>query len=482
MHPALEAYEEFAAPFAPQKSPMSLVSSYCNAKQREFIAHDSRWKAWIATRRSSKSTAAVVGAIQICLDKPRSNILYVGLTLDAVLRTVYFEIFESIFLTNKIPAELKYKNQIVFANGSRIYCLGSDATKKEKDKFRGFKGALVIIDECQSHGQDLKVLLEDILGPTLADTHSPIWLLGTCGPKQGRNYWYEITAKRLHPQWWVFESKWEDNDSIERSTGQPVNQNVAKHLAEKRELHPGIELTPGYRQEWCGEWVQETSAHIYKYRPKPIDMPNDTYLLTATYVLGVDLGYNDPTALVTICYNSDFNNKLYVIDSFCKSEMTVPEVVDKIRELDKRYHYVHMVGDSSSLQVFETLRQNYNIPVVKAGRAGKLSHQMIINSDFLTGQVVILPTPGNQELINQLQTVIWKESELEKGDYVEDPAYKNDLTDALLYAHNFSRHAWYDPPKPKKGPPTNAEIQAQLMKQLMRPQTQTIDFALPNEE
>lgn len=148
---SLAAFNRELERAAPSAGRVDLVELHSNAKQREFIRHPALFKAWIATRRSSKSTAAAVGAIQVCLDKPWQKVLYVGLTLESTLRTVYDEILTQIFLRHRIPAEPKYKNQIVFSNGSRIYCLGVDANRKEKEKFRGFKGALVVVDECQSH-------------------------------------------------------------------------------------------------------------------------------------------------------------------------------------------------------------------------------------------------------------------------------------------------------------------------------------------
>ncbi len=410
-----------------------------------------------------------------------AKVLYVGLTLESTLRTVYDEILTQIFLRHRIPAEPKYKNQIVFSNGSRIYCLGVDANRKEKEKFRGFKGALVVVDECQSHEQDLRVLLNEILGPTLADTKSPVWLLGTAGNKKGTNYWHEVTRLRKHPQWWVYESSWRDNDSIESNTGRRVCDNVREYLEELQRLHPGIERTSGFRQEWLGEWVEDSTAHIYTYRAND-DRPSAAFLDTATYVLGLDLGYNDPTAMVVVAYNTRHSSKLYVVDSFCQSGMLVPDIVAKIRELDRRYHFVHMVGDSASLQVFETLRETYSLPLEKADKAGKLSHQLVINSDFVTGNVVVLPTAGNGALVDQLQTVIWREDKLAEGKHVEDPAFKNDLTDALLYAHHFSRHQWYEPPKPPKGLPTNADHEAilrSIMFKQQRERLSEVDYAAP---
>ncbi len=35
-----------------------------------------------------------------------------------------------------------------------------------------------------------------------------------------------------------------------------------------------------------------------------------------------------------------------------------------------------------------------------------------------------------------------------RGEYKEDPKQEDHLTDSLLYAHHFSRHYFFNPPKP----------------------------------
>jgi hypothetical protein len=200
--------------------------------------------------------------------------------------------------------------------------------------------------------------------------------------------------------------------------------------------------------------VKPTTALIYHYSTANLighsnckyTAPTYEFLLTATYVLGLDLGYNDPTAMTVVAYNNKYSNKLYIIETFQQSEMLIQEVATKIKELDSRYHFSYMVGDSSSLQVFETISQTYSLPIEKANRQGKLSHQLILNSDMKCELVLFMP--GNGELINQLETCTWSKSQFETGKYVEDPKHPNDQVDSFLYAFFYSRHLWFKEPKP----------------------------------
>jgi hypothetical protein len=437
--------------------------------QRKFIADQSPNKALFGERRGGKSTVMGICAIAQALAHPFSQILYVGLTEASVKKIMYDQVLAMLKRKHDLPATLIGNNEMRFVNGSIIYLIGLDANKKQKEKVRGVKASLILMDEMQSYTQDARLIIKEVLGPAAADTKASTILGGTAWNSLGKNYWHEITKDNtkqnpigpslLHPEWKVYRCEWVNNTAIDEMTGNRICDNVAAYLAKERADHPGIELTDSYRQEWNAEWIIQTSSLIYRYSNanllhSPLCREIDTnriismadgFMQGATYILGIDLGYNDPTALTVVAYNLRYSNKLFVIETFKQSEMLVADVAMKIKQLDEHYHFTYMVGDISSLQVFETLKQNYSLPIEKANRAGKLSHQYTLNSDLQTRSVIIMP--GNDELIEQLKTCVWLQSGLDDGKHIEDPAIKNDLSDSFLYAHNFSRHMWYTAPK-----------------------------------
>lgn len=461
-----------------------------NPWQADFIHDTRRHKALFGERRSGKTTLMGIAAIDHGLTHPYSKLLYVGLTSESCQRVMYDEVLSLLVRKYNLPAKLVGGDELRFDNGSILYLIGLDANKKQKEKVRGTKASLILIDEMQSYTQDTSVIINDVLGPAAADTKAAMIIGGTAGNINKKSYWYQITKDNtkvtpinqsiLHPEWQVYRCEWEKNNAIDEQTNSPVCDNVREYLTKLQTDHPGIQLTDSYRQEWNAEWITITSALIYRYteanllnHPTCTDlstaariiMPTAHFLSTATYVLGLDLGYNDPTAMTVCCYNLKYSNKLYVIETFNQSSMLVPEIADKIKSLDKLYHFTYMVGDSSSLQVFETLKQTYSLPIEKANRAGKLSHQLVLNSDLQCRSVVIFP--GNDILIDQLASVQWQRQALEEGRYVEDPSFKNDQSDSFLYAHHFSRHLWYEAPNPKPVITTQQEALTLLTKELL---------------
>lgn len=464
--------------------------------QQNFIQDTNSHKALFGERRGGKTTLMAIAGIEQCLRVPYSKVLYIGLTQDSCEKVMYNEILARLIRQFQLPAKLVGGDQMRFDNGSILYLIGLDANKKQKEKVRGIKSSLNMIDEMQSYTQDTQLIINEVLGPAAADTKAHTILGGTAGNSLGENYWYQITRYNtkenpiapsiLHPEWIVYRCMWENNTSIDELTGKRVCDNVREYLNEQKEKHPGIETTDSWRQEWEAVWIVQTTALIYRYNDnlaKSYEEPSIKFLSDANYVLGLDLGYNDPTAMTVVAYNIKFSNKLYVIRTFQSSELLVPQVAAKIKELDKIYNFTKMVGDSSSLQVFETLKQDYQLPIEKANRQGKRSHQLVLNSDLQMRSVIIMQ--GNDDLISQLKTCIWDNNALKKNDYKEDPKYKNDLSDSFLYAHHASRHLWYEAPASKLNPLTMTREyhEQELTKHLIERNQSSeygIDFAEPN--
>jgi hypothetical protein len=451
--------------------------------QRAFVLDKSPRKALFGERRGAKTTVMGIACVARRLQYPNSKGVYVGLTQDSATRVFCDEVLDRLRRKFELPFKIIGDNEAHFENGSIIYVIGLDATKKQKERVRGIKASDITIDEMQSFTQDIGRIIQEVLGPAAADTMAPITIGGTAGDAFDHNYWYQLTRDNtpqtppgtpstLHPEWKVWRCKWSENSSIDEVTGRRVCDNIRAWQDVQKREHPGIELTDSWLREWEARWVILTSSLIYRFGKvnllghaecreivtgAPIPYPSERFLAGATFVLGIDLGYNDPTALVVCCYNTEFSAKLYVVETFQKSEMLIADVHIELQRLEERYRFTYMVGDSSSLQVFETLRQTHGWSIEKADRQGKRSHQLMVNSDLQTRVVVVMP--GNELLVNQLSSCRWEPRALEEGKYVEDPRDANHLADAFLYAHTFSRSLWYEAPKQRKEKTNDDRVQ-----------------------
>ena len=479
--------------------------------QAEFLADPASRKALFGERRGGKSTEMAIAAINKALSKAYSQVLYIGLTQDSCKRTMYDQVLSRMLRTYNLPAKLVGDDECRFDNGSIIYLIGLDANKKQKEKVRGTKASLILIDEMQSYTQDTALIINEILGPTAADTKAAIIIGGTAGNALGKNYWHEITKdnlkadpstwiadSKMHPEWKVYRCSWSENTAVDEQTGNRVCDNVREYLAELVSKHPGIELTDSYRQEWNAEWILQTSARIYRYEPinSTTNLPSwcqPSFGSETVFGLGLDLGFSpDPNGFVITAYNLKYDNCYYVVKSFQVGELPTQKLAQEIQRLNQQYRFAYAVADAGGMgkQIVVDLNLTYGsmigLNILPADKFGKLAHQNMINSDFLTKQVVIYE-PDNQALISQLLSVVWGRNALLDGRYEEDPKYSNHLTDDLLYAHFHSRHNWYEAPKPRVfHDPTNQERYAQIVKQLISRNKPTgfggIDFSEPNRE
>lgn len=448
----VEAAQEVLATRA--NTPPVNVLQDCLPYQLQFINDPSKRKAICSTRRSAKTYCACLYMVHAAVQSPNSKITYLTLTNESAKRIVWKTIIEPICLKHNITVELiDSKSEIRFANGSTIYLVGLDATPKQMNRLRGNAFDLGILDECQDFTQDLQEIYKGVLKMTLAQTGATLCMLGTPGNSMGKHYWWLLNQPdSQETEWKRFFFDWRHNTSVDPKSNRRVCDAIQEEVNRDLERKPLMIEDPAYRREIMGEWVIETDARIYRYEPKLNDIEEyltPAFLKTATYALGFDLGYHpDPTSLVLGCWNTNYDGYLYILQAEEHHQMVTEDLAKRIKQLQEEYSLSYIVGDSANLNVISDLRRTYSIPTLKADKLGKLGHQNMLNSDFITNHIKLY-RPKTTILATQLQTVIWSKQSLFLGKHTEDPKYDNHCTDALLYLHFFSRHHWYEAPKPK---------------------------------
>lgn len=448
------------------------VLSECFTQQLDFINDPAKRKVLCLPRRSGKSTAVAIYIIWVALNNPGLKLLYVNTTKGEAKNVMWHQIFEQIFIRLNIKAELvDTKNEIRFDNGSIIYLYGVDSTPKEMNKLRGKKYGLAVVDECQNYTQDLEQMINQVMGPTLADADATICMIGTPGNSMGEHFWWKINKPNsLEKGWKFFTWSWKDNPH--------VRENMQKHVDQLLKDNPLNAETDWFRQEYLGEWVVTRDARVYKSQDTNyIDsFPNGLLKNGVTYILSLDLGYYDATAFTISVFNKKFDNNLYIIESFKRSHLTITAVAQIIKELQLKYPFMYIVVDAANSQAVEEMRRIHSLPLTAADKLGKEAHISLLNSDFITQNIKILKQ-NNQDLIKELQTLIWDQKALLLGKHKEDARKENHLTDALLYCHHFSRHYWYSPQKPIIDP--EEDIINQIEKQFGNKQSNIKQIKVP---
>jgi len=139
-------------------------------QQRAFIEDPAKLKWALCTRRAAKSYSDGLALAKAALEHPDLSCLYIGLTRESAKRIMWKDVqFNESELSAKFP------------NGSVIYLVGADSNEDERQKLLGQKFVLVVIDEAQAFGIDLRQLVYGVLKPAVADYRGTIVLTGTPG-------------------------------------------------------------------------------------------------------------------------------------------------------------------------------------------------------------------------------------------------------------------------------------------------------------
>ena len=438
-------------------------------KQREVIRCKAKRIALHVGRRGAKTSVIVLLYIMYALMHENIRLVFIGLSGENA---------ENAFL----PHAKKFMNKVGLEEGidytynkterlfefkethSTISLKGWDTSYKEMGKILGGQCFSVCLDEMQNQSQDTEKAIEHYIGPAVSDYipvgGGTIYCLGTSGDFMGDNFWYRICTtkegeldkkdrpQKAHMGWTYFT--WLDKEN--------PHMLEAKLMEDEEFLErhgPGFEQLDFYQQQYLNKWITDGQRRVYLLKDHNLmgnelcqtGTPNAAFLHNATYVLGMDFGfYPDPMAFVIGCYNLKYSNKLFIIDCFQQTNMLIGAIHLKLLELKKLYRFSTIVADAGAQAKSHVadLNETYKHNIVAADKLGKFAHQNMINSDFLTEDIII--APKCQDLISELQNLIWDPIKLNKGKRVEKDSLPNNLCDALLYMHHFSRHQWYRVP------------------------------------
>ncbi len=393
-------------------------------QQKAFIQDVGKFKSAVCSRRAGKSHALAVYLIIECLLHGGANCIYGALTRASAKKVIWGLLKK---LTKRFELGCKFNETeltCTFANDSIIYCVGlNDVVAAES--LRGMALRLAVLDEAQSYGSHITYVIEDIITPALIDFNGTLCLVGTpnascTGP------FYEATtgADKTYSS-----HKWTLLDN-------PYIKHAAEWLENYRKKKRWSANNPQYLREYCGVWVKTEGDLVYRF-DRNRNMRSFPGGKDWQYILGVDLGYNDATAITVLAF-SEASPNLHVVSTFKRSQLIVTEVVNVVRDFQSRYNPVATVCDTGGLgkTIVEEMRKRYGISIKAAEKTKKFEYIELVNSDFFEGKIQL--DLELTEFRNELEMLQWDEDRKK-----EDPRYENHLCDSFLYAWRESTHWGY---------------------------------------
>lgn len=410
-------------------------------QQKRFIEDPAKLKELSCTRRGGKSMTAAIYLILEAEKNPGCNCLAIGLTRESIKSILWKDCLR--FLNEKFQLSAIFnltELTMTLTNGSVIRLTGIDSDENESRKLLGAKYRLVCIDEGSMYTIDLRNLVYGILKPAMTDPNAggqrgTIAMMGTSS-NFTRGLFYDVATGK-EPGWSVHEWSAHDNPYVAKQWQEELDE-----IAEQRPLYME---TPQFKQWYLNQWVVDEEKLCYKFNENKNLYSERPNLNTAlwTYVLGIDLGWEDETAFVLSSFHAN-NPKLYIVETYSKKHMTLPDVEAKIHEFQRRYEVSRIIIDGSAKQAIETMRTKTSIPFEFADKQGKEAFIELLNSDLLQEKIKIHKDCTG--LINEMMSLVW----MTDGDRVripkkEHPALSNHLCDALLYNWRMCFHHHHEP-------------------------------------
>lgn len=392
-------------------------------QQSAFVKDDSPRVGLKCTRRAGKSYSAGLKLYRAAYSTPHCTVIYMGLTRKTSKKIMWKDVLKTINRDLNLGLDHKNFNEtelsVRLPNGSVIYLEGGDSGKDEMEKVLGGKLKLAIVDEAGSFRVDLHKLCYEMIEPALSDYDGTLCMIGTPTDLLD-SLFHKVTDGR--------EKGWSLH-SWDTSSNPYMKDNWAKRLAMLKETNPEVEKTPSYRRMYLGEWVTDLSSLVYKFdRTKnlyPGELPPGNYV----YAMGIDLGFDDPTAFVIGAF-SPHDNTLYIVDAHKAKGMIISDVAERIAYYQKKYDIYRMVIDNASKQAVEELKQRYSLPLVAAEKQGKAEFIEIMNSEYLAGKIKLIDNESTHALQIELGSLIWDDRSTKREEH---PACENHLADASLY-------------------------------------------------
>lgn len=399
--------------------------------QTAFVNDASDFVAADCSRRAGKTHGIGRRLAKACYKYPGEMAAYVTLTRQTA-KDILWPQLRQINALYGLGMEFKANTgDVTFPNGSKIVLRGL-SSRSEGDKFRGPRYSAIVVDEAQAFPMWLEEVIHEDMGPACADFGASVALTGT--PNAACRGFFHDVVHGHHPEWSVHQWTLVDNPHLVANN--PKFTTSEEWLENYKKIRGLTGLEPGFQREYLGKWVRSLDGLVFKLKP------NLNYVSEFNpedgdweYVLALDLGYNDPTAFVTLAFERN-QGRVCVAESYKEAELTESRVVAKVERLMDKYDYVSIVADSGGYgkAIVEGMRQDYGIPVEPADKKKRLAAIERVNNALLNGSLTI-NTSECGSLIEEMEILQWDERKQENGVFEFDKRFADHESDALRYGY-----------------------------------------------
>ncbi len=237
------------------------------------------------------------------------------------------------------------QREFKFSNGRSIIC---ETVGDKGESIRGYTAGDIILEEA---GSIKDSIIQEVIMPMGSTTNAKIIKIGT---PRGKNHFFESSRSHLY--------KTHLYDYTHAVRAGLITQ---EYIDEMRRVTPDII----FRTEYGAEFIEDQDAFFgYDLINKCVYaipyMPE-----TSRFYLGGDIARlgQDSTCLTVV--NVDMKNIAHVVEIVELNKYTLDRVIDKIKELHKKYKFKRIFLDETGLGagVTDMLAKEFNMPKLQQG-------------------------------------------------------------------------------------------------------------------
>jgi hypothetical protein len=434
-------------------------------QQMKFLQSKGKKIILLAPRRAGKTTALAEKMLMTCLTPKIVNgqeiyphCVFISQTRASAKSIIWQELKTMCQKRGIAYTSNEVDLKIHMPNGAYIEIQGAGLSDSANSA-RGRRIGLLCIDEA-SFLPHLREIVA-IWAPTLTDWDGGMVLASSPG-KSPTGFFYEADIGENKEHWEHYYFDPEKNPAFKEG-------HYAAFRAEQlNSLYGGNADHPEFLREWCGKWTHDTSNLLFKYEASRNleETPHIIDHMTYEYIIGLDIGYLDSTAITVVANHRNQPWCMYV-DEFAKAEMRISEIVSTIQLFAEKYRASCTVVDSGGMgkHTHVELQNHAEIgAVVAAYKHNKKMNIELLNNDLYAGRVKVNKScPMILEAWSKiLKSKDGKEEELDYGS-----PYIIDIGDAALYAHTYTHPSILEKLTPDEsfGDPIKDKKYARLEKQ-----------------
>lgn len=303
----------------------------------------------------------------------------------------------------------------------------------EVDKLRGQDWHNVAIDESQSLGKTLKLLVNDIIVPRLLGS---LWLAGTPGPAPSGPFWDFWQAAQKGKGWKGYHFTMADNPhhlaKLGEARGKPYTfEEVIKEECDRR----GVSANdPSIQREFFGIFARDLDALVCKlternyYTEVPTDLDE--------YVIGVDIGHDDADAISVLGWKwvSD-TPRLWLVEEIINRKTGVADLDRRLQSVYQRYKPMAVAIDMGALgkKISVDLQEHIDVPLEAFDKSSKTGRALMLRGAVDRGHIMVRQGGPFDEDCKLLQ---WEYDEAGNRRISEkapdDKAFHSDIFDSVL--------------------------------------------------